>query len=801
MAGDRNPWNWLVRQLLARRRTVLTVVILGGVLFSAGVFLDDWRRTRLEVEEVFRSHASEHFGTLREEMEEAVHGAASAATFLQTVGPVDRLTFREFVLPHLARCQELLAIIWAPRVLDSDREHFEGAGRREWGASFHIFDQGALEGVDGRRDEYFPVYYRETLAALDNSRFVGQDLGAVPASLEALRRAQDTGQPAMTSILRLISGGMGVHVYWPIYRRGALSRTVEERQRNLLGFVGGVLQVDQVVESSLGLLSPRGMEITLFDEGAQGAERILYHHPSRHQYPIRPWPWQRLMEDRVRRGLHWTGSLEVGGRRWAVSLTPTAGYISARVGSDMWADFLLGLLTTGLVGGYLLLLMRRTDEVEHLVTARTQDLQQAHDRLLEEIVERTTTERVARTQTAQLEAVRAVSLEVTREVDLGKVLDLVARQAGDLVRTGTSTVWLWDEEGEVLVPHARHGPGEWHRVARLRLGDGVVGTVARSAQGLLVNDYRNSPYALPFFLERTRTTAVVAEPLLYRDRLLGVLGVDNEGTGRPFTDGDRRILALFAAQAAGAIHTAQLFDELAGRREQAERLTQQVLSVQEEERRRLSRELHDDMGQSLTILVLDLRLLLEDMPKTQAPLRHRLREVGARAQAVAERIRLVARDLRPPALDTLGLKASLEDLCREIGRRTGLSVTYSGTEVAPLPDAITICLYRILQEALTNVVKHARATGVQVTLQNHSECVTLSVEDDGQGFDTRGPVIPGNGSGGVGLLGMRERLELLGGRLEIVSGVGKGTRLIARVSAMSAEPSLALAGGTIGPSG
>jgi signal transduction histidine kinase len=801
MAGNRNPWTWLSRQLLSRRHTVLTVVLLVGVLLSAGAFLDGWRRTRLEVDEVFRSDAAEHFGTLREEMEEAVDGTASVATFLQTVGTVDRQTFREFVLPHLTRCQELLAIVWVPRVPDNGRARFEATGRRVWGSGFRIFDPGTQDQATGQRAEYFPVYYRESIAPLDNSRFVGEDLGAIPASLEALRRAQETGQPAMTPILRLITGEMGVHVYWPIFGRGAPYRTVEQRQENLQGFVGGILQIEEIAKSSLELLSPRGIEITLSDEGAQGVEKVFYHHPSGHEYPFRPWFWQRLAGDWLHRGMRWTGTLDVGGRRWAVSLEPTAGYISARVGSNMWATLLLGLLTTGLVGGYLLLLMRRTDEVERLVAARTQELRNAHDRLLGEVAERTRAETAAQRHSAQLEAIRTVSLEVTREMGLDKVLTLVSRQAGDLLRAGTSTVWLWDEAGEVLVPRAHHGPGEWSHAARLRRGEGVVGTVATKAQGLLVNDYRNSAYALPFFLECTRTTAVVAEPLLFRERLLGVLSVDNDGTGRPFSDEDSRILALFAAQAASSIHTAQLFDEVAGRREQARRLTQQVLSVQEEERRRLSRELHDDAGQSLTTLVLDLRLLYSDVPDAQASLRHRLREAGVRAQALTERIRLVARDLRPPALDTIGLSASLEDLCHEIGRRTGLSVAYSGAEVASLPDAITICLYRVLQEALTNVVKHARASRVQVALQNHSERVILSIEDDGQGFDTQPAMVPHSSSRGVGLLGMRERLELLGGRLEIISGLGEGTCLVAWVPAMTEEPSLALAGGAITPRG
>src|SRR5574342_249902 len=172
-------------------------------------------------------------------------------------------------------------------------------------------------------------------------------------------------------------------------------------------------------------------------------------------------------------------------------------------------------------------------------------------------------------------------------------------------------------------PRAPNGPGEWHREARLRLEEGLVGAVAARRQGLVVNDYRTSAYAVPFFLERTRTTAVVAEPLLYREQLLGVLGLDNEATGRPFTEADRQILALFAVQAAIAIHTAQLFDEVVAGREQTRRLTQQIIAVQEQERRRLSRELFDEVGQTLTALVLNLRLLHAEMPADPGSLRQR----------------------------------------------------------------------------------------------------------------------------------------------------------------------------------
>ncbi|HSB68014.1 MAG TPA: CHASE domain-containing protein [Candidatus Methylomirabilis sp.] len=787
MLSHEGLWARLIRELLRRRRMVLIIVLASGVLLSMAEFSHEWSKARLDVEEAFRSDAAEHFGTLQDKIQDAVDSAASVADFIRTVESVDRRRFRAFVAPHLTRAPGLISLVWAPRVPNRNRARFEAAGRREWGPDFQIFDRGAQDRPAGQRAEYFPVYYRETNIDLDNSRVVGQDWGSTPARLEALQRARDTGRPAMTGKVRLTRGVAGVHVYWPIYRSGSPPSTVEQRREHLRGFVGAIFEIEQLMKSSLGQLTPQGIDITVFDEGAPEGERVLFQRVSRPEDPPRSWLWHRLVGDRIRSRLDWSRPLEVSGRRWEVSLTPTAGYVNARIGSEIWDDLLIGLVITSFVGGYLLLLLRRTDEVERLVDSRTLELTQARDQLLVEVAERTRAETGARAHAAQLDAVRRLSTEVVREVDIREVLALVARQAGDLLHTGTSTVWLWDEGEQVLVPGARHGPGEWHREARLRLGEGVVGAVAARRQGLVVNDYRTSPSAVPFFLERTQTTAVVAEPLLYRDQLLGVLGVDNEATGRPFTDEDRQILALFAVQAAIAIHTAQLFDEVAAGREQTRRLTQQIISVQEEERRRLSRELFDEVGQTLTALVLNLRLLHAELPKDQGSLRHRLYEVGTQAREVVEQIRLLAQDLRPPLLDTLGLNQSLEDLCDRIAHQTGLAIMYSGADVSSLPDTGATCLYQVLQEALSNVTKHARATQVRVTLRHDAARVILTVEDDGQGFDAWGLRSSRHRPRSLGLPGIQERLELLGGRLQIVSRPGQGTRLIAEVHAAGIE--------------
>jgi signal transduction histidine kinase len=210
-------------------------------------------------------------------------------------------------------------------------------------------------------------------------------------------------------------------------------------------------------------------------------------------------------------------------------------------------------------------------------------------------------------------------------------------------------------------------------------------------------------------------------------------------------------------------------------------LAQRLVTTQEEERRRLSRELHDEAGQALTALKINLDLAAEQAATETADVRDRILDASRLTDRTMERLRLLAHDLRPPALDAVGLNDTLEQLCREFSERTGSSVAYRGTEEIALSDEATISLYRFLQEALTNVAKHAEATTVDVSLHSGEEEVTLVVRDDGTGFDVRSASLARTGRGGQGLVGLKERIELLGGRFDIQSHIGGGTRIEARV--------------------
>jgi signal transduction histidine kinase/DNA-binding response OmpR family regulator len=277
----------------------------------------------------------------------------------------------------------------------------------------------------------------------------------------------------------------------------------------------------------------------------------------------------------------------------------------------------------------------------------------------------------------------------------------------------------------------------------------------------------------PEYKDVSRSSLCV--PMKIEGETIGVMQVQSYRLDA-YSQEDIDLLSGLANVAVIAIENARLFEQVRAGRERLRRLTQQVVSAQEEERRRLSRELHDEAGQALTALKISLDLIQSDLPVEAGSLRQRLGEAGALTETTMEQIRLLAYGLRPPALDAVGLSYTLEGLCRDFAERTQLPIDYAGAELPVLPEAVNMCLYRVLQEALTNVAKHADANQVRAALCCDAETVSLAVEDDGQGFEVQAGT-----SVGIGLLGMQERIELLGGQLEIESWPGQGTRLMAHI--------------------
>lgn len=210
-------------------------------------------------------------------------------------------------------------------------------------------------------------------------------------------------------------------------------------------------------------------------------------------------------------------------------------------------------------------------------------------------------------------------------------------------------------------------------------------------------------------------------------------------------------------------------------------LAARLVSAQEDERHRVSIELHDEAGQALTALQLSLSLMRTELPEGSDQLENQLQEAIELTGVTLDRLRVLAQNLRPPALDNVGLDQSLRDYCQRMGSRAHLQMDYRASGIEQIPGHVQISLYRIVQEALTNIVKHARASHVWVHIESDAEGVALSVIDDGVGFPAEDWQLTSRHAG-IGLTGMRERVEALGGTFEIISEPGKGVSVRVLIS-------------------
>jgi signal transduction histidine kinase len=269
-------------------------------------------------------------------------------------------------------------------------------------------------------------------------------------------------------------------------------------------------------------------------------------------------------------------------------------------------------------------------------------------------------------------------------------------------------------------------------------------------------------------------------PIVYRGAEVGRLVLPARGARSWLSRRDGQLLADLVRQAATAARTSGLADEL-------QRSRERLVTAREEERRRIRRDLHDGLGPVLSGVVFQLesaRLLVEKDPATAGS---RLQEASRTVQDVVADVRRLVHDLRPPALDDLGLVGALRQLAGQLGRG-GPEITVSDDGVGSLPAAVEVAAYRIVAEALTNTVRHARATRADVGLCRFGDALRLEVVDDGQGLGE-------DVEAGVGLRSMRERALELGGRVEVTCPPSGGTVVTAVLPTLEAAERAGEAGG------
>jgi signal transduction histidine kinase len=404
-------------------------------------------------------------------------------------------------------------------------------------------------------------------------------------------------------------------------------------------------------------------------------------------------------------------------------------------------------------------LRRAHDELERRVEERTLELKRLYE-----------AEREAR---LLAETLQAANLALTRSLDLDEVLNALLDRLCELVPYDSASVMLCADEDRLTIRLAR-GYQTSTPVAGIDFDLTQyphLREVVQSRQSRMLCDTEAEPGWRSEIGGGAYVRNWLGVPLIARDRVIGLYSLDKREPGY-FTEEHRKRAESLTVQAAVAIENARLFAAVRAAEEQLRALSHRLVEVQEGERLHLARELHDEIGQQLTGLKLQLEMIARARPPAD------LADAQSLVNDLMARVRALSLDLRPPMLDDLGLLHALLWHFERFTHQTGIAVTFTqrGLEDRRFAPEIETAAYRLVQEALTNVARYAGVKEATVHVWASPDLLHLQIEDLGRGFDPQQVRAAGTTSG---LAGMRERATLLGGRLAIDSDCGSGTIIAA----------------------
>ena len=373
---------------------------------------------------------------------------------------------------------------------------------------------------------------------------------------------------------------------------------------------------------------------------------------------------------------------------------------------------------------------------------------------------------------AALEALQQVALTFSSELRLSRLLALILSSAVDVMHASAGSLLLHDAATKELVFQVvQGGSGKALRNKRIKSDEGIAGWVFSRQRSVIVHDAALDPR----FLNRIdrnfkfHTTAMVAAPLIYKNRCIGVIEIINKKSGEKFTNDDQDILLAFAGQSAVLIENARLYQQVVAERDR-------MLAVEEQVRHELARELHDGPSQLLSAVIMGLRFLKQVVEREPARAEAELVELERLSTQALHQVRNLLFDLRPVALETQGIGAALsiyvERQSAEINLKLQLDPDVAQIRFAPKVEGAA---FSIVQEAVGNAKKHAHGSMIWITVKKTANALILNVRDDGRGFDVESVDDAYAQKGSLGLLNMKERAELCHGKLTIDSKPGKGT--------------------------
>lgn len=383
---------------------------------------------------------------------------------------------------------------------------------------------------------------------------------------------------------------------------------------------------------------------------------------------------------------------------------------------------------------------------------------------------------------------RALSVQVARDLTQALYTAAVAlgrtRDAAEVVRVAVTetqraagveavALHLLDASRQVLLLREFAGttPAFGEQLAVLPLSEAPLAeAVIRQRRVVSCSVDQHPAAALRTLYSAQGFRHLTAVPVSGREQVLGLLHLASHEE-LPLTSEEIALVEAIGGLVGVALENAALQERMTAQQDRLRALASGILQAREEEARRIAHELHDEAGQLLASVHIALDELATQIPERAGT----CRALHTLLDRVEGQLRRLSRELRPSILDDLGLAPALEWLAQGVGERTGLAISV----MAPgkrLPAVVETAIYRVVQEALTNAARHARATRVQVEVQLAGPAVRGTIQDDGQGFDVDA-ALDRRGDRGLGLIGMRERLDALGGTLSIVSGRGQGTTL------------------------
>jgi signal transduction histidine kinase len=379
-----------------------------------------------------------------------------------------------------------------------------------------------------------------------------------------------------------------------------------------------------------------------------------------------------------------------------------------------------------------------------------------------------------------------VSAAISGLHELDAILKIGLDNVLNIMNGAVGGIMLLDEPSQMLFYRVYHGLSDkYAEEVRLKLGEGIAGKVAQTGRAVLLEDISSEPNAAWIDLVRLEgLRAFISVPLRAKDNVLGVMNVASH-TPHRFTKEDMHLLHSIGDQLGTAIEQARLNERLRKARERLRKLARQNLVAEEEERRRIARELHDETSQSLSGIALQLEALMEMSAKSgnqDAKLIDGLKKVQSLTVQVHKEVSRVISNLHPSVLDTLGLVAAVRQHAKNSLQPLNINVTVEvkGTEMRFPPD-VEAALFRVIQGSIGNIAEHSKAKNASIVLVYQPDEFSLSISDDGQGFDVSKLTDVEESGRGRGLFSMRERIGFLGGTSGVESKIGAGTTVWARI--------------------